>query len=344
MADDAFVRDGIRAVLASDPTFRIVGEATNLAEARLRGERTKATLFVIDVTGLKVGAIDIVRQMGLYDGAMSAAVVLLAAEYSRADLDALRLGLCAVVRSRTSATELAAIIRLASAGYVPVERSLVRRLVAGMGKTQASGNSVTHRLTRREQEVFDLVVQGMSNKEIADKLTIASSTAKSYVQSEHPPCPSDRDHKAKGVSGAELPLYLRVKMRLRWQILTGAYAEGDCLPPASELAKKHGVNKNTILRALRMLRAEGVIDFGRGRGPIVLRSTQQASLADVSEQLQQVVRLADVSGISRAAIVSAVQRIPRATSLRDGVAGRGNPALRTPAHYVPVGREGHSAA
>jgi GntR family transcriptional regulator len=121
-----------------------------------------------------------------------------------------------------------------------------------------------------------------------------------------------RPCRSRGASNAESPLYVQIKQQLKWEILTGVYAEGTYLPPAGELGKKYGANKNTILRALRMLRSEGVIDFGRGRGAVVVHSARRVELADISAQLQQVVNLADASGISRAALISAVQRIPRA--------------------------------
>ncbi|MEW2268850.1 GntR family transcriptional regulator [Streptomyces sp. SID685] len=129
-------------------------------------------------------------------------------------------------------------------------------------------------------------------------------------------------------SNAELPVYVKIKNRLRWEILTGTYVEGSHLPSAGELGNTYGANKNTILRALRMLRSEGMIDFGRGRGAVVTHSARPVDLADISEQLQAVVNLADASGIPRSMIISAVQRIPRATSAR-AVVGHGVRAALT---------------
>lgn len=115
-----------------------------------------------------------------------------------------------------------------------------------------------------------------------------------------------------GIQGAAgTPLYARIRARLKLEIASGEYAQGDHLPPADELARRYGANKNTILRALRLLRSEGVVDFGRGRGAVVLHSAQRVELADLSVQLRQFVRLADESGIPRGAIISAIERMPR---------------------------------
>ena len=128
--------------------------------------------------------------------------------------------------------------------------------------------------------------------------------------------PAPRTAAGPGNAGGELPLYVQIRTKLRNEIASGVYAQGDYLPPADQLSKKYGASKNTILRALRMLRSEGVIDFGRGRGAVVLRSVQRVGFADISVQLQQVVNLADRSGIPRVAIISAIERMPRPLSAR----------------------------
>ncbi|WP_455358824.1 GntR family transcriptional regulator [Streptomyces sp. SYSU K21746] len=129
-------------------------------------------------------------------------------------------------------------------------------------------------------------------------------------------------------AGAE-PLYARIRAKLRMDIAAGLYAQGEYLPPADQLGREYGANKNTILRALRLLRSEGLIDFGRGRAAVVLHGTQPMDLDDISDQLQRVVNLADVSGIPRAAIISAIERMPRVAARHGRTARRGQRAPRT---------------
>ncbi|MFE9533345.1 GntR family transcriptional regulator [Streptomyces sp. NPDC006691] len=122
--------------------------------------------------------------------------------------------------------------------------------------------------------------------------------------------PTGKERGASAAPGAGSALYTRIERKLKQEIVSGVYAQGAYLPSSGELGKLYGANKNTVLRALRMLRAEGLIDFGRGRGAVVVHSAPRVSLAEISEQLRHVVNLADVSGISRAAVVAAIQRIP----------------------------------
>jgi len=62
------------------------------------------------------------------------------------------------------------------------------------------------------------------------------------------------------------PLYLQVAAELRRSIADGEAKSGRRLPPACDLAAVLGVNKNTMFRALRELRDEGLLEFRRGRG------------------------------------------------------------------------------
>ena len=62
------------------------------------------------------------------------------------------------------------------------------------------------------------------------------------------------------------PLHEQVAGAIRRAIGEGSYAPGDRLPPARDLAEALGINANTVLRALRDLRDEGLLEFRRGRG------------------------------------------------------------------------------
>ena len=65
------------------------------------------------------------------------------------------------------------------------------------------------------------------------------------------------------------PLHEQVAGALRRAIADGEATPGDRIPPARDLAAVLGVNTNTVLRALRTLRDEGLLEFRRGRGATV---------------------------------------------------------------------------
>src|SRR6516225_3200631 len=74
------------------------------------------------------------------------------------------------------------------------------------------------------------------------------------------------------------PLHQQVAAEVRRAIADGQAAPGERLPPARDLAAVLGVNRNTVLRALRLLREEGLLEFRRGRGITVAGTPQRSTL------------------------------------------------------------------
>ena len=83
-----------------------------------------------------------------------------------------------------------------------------------------------------------------------------------------------------------LALYDQVAAEIRRSIADGEAKPGERLPPAIDLADVLGVNKNTVIRALHILRDEGLLDFTRGRGIRVVGTPQKSAIvARVNELL-----------------------------------------------------------
>ncbi len=75
-----------------------------------------------------------------------------------------------------------------------------------------------------------------------------------------------------------LPLYLKVAAEVRRSIAEGEAKPGQRLPPARDLAAVAGVNQNTMFRALRHLREEGLLEFRRGRGIVVTGTPERGAV------------------------------------------------------------------
>lgn len=71
-------------------------------------------------------------------------------------------------------------------------------------------------------------------------------------------------------STSATPLYAQLVASLRRAVSTGEVPVGDKLPSAGDLAQALDLNKNTVLRAYRQLRDEGVVELRRGRGATVV--------------------------------------------------------------------------
>jgi GntR family transcriptional regulator len=85
-------------------------------------------------------------------------------------------------------------------------------------------------------------------------------------------------------------LHEQVAAEIRRAIADGEARPGERLPPAKDLAAVLGVNTNTVLRALRQLRDEGLLEFRRGRGITVSGSPERGAVVARAEALVRFAR------------------------------------------------------
>jgi GntR family transcriptional regulator len=87
-----------------------------------------------------------------------------------------------------------------------------------------------------------------------------------------------------------LDLHEQVAAEIRRAIAEGEAKPGERLPPARDLAAVLGVNTNTVLRALRQLRDEGLLEFRRGRGITVTGTPQHGAVLEKTRDLLRFAR------------------------------------------------------
>jgi DNA-binding GntR family transcriptional regulator len=85
-------------------------------------------------------------------------------------------------------------------------------------------------------------------------------------------------------------LHEQVAAEIRRAIADGEAKSGERLPPARDLAAVIGVNRNTVLRALRQLRDEGLLEFRRGRGITVAGTPEQGAVVTRAKELVRFAR------------------------------------------------------
>ncbi len=96
-------------------------------------------------------------------------------------------------------------------------------------------------------------------------------------------------------------LHLQVAAEIRRAIAQGEAHPGERLPQARDIAAELGVNTNTVLRALRALRDEGLLEMGRGRSTRVVGQPERGV---VVSKLREVVELAREQGLRRDDLVA----------------------------------------
>jgi len=90
--------------------------------------------------------------------------------------------------------------------------------------------------------------------------------------------------------GDPTDLYQQVAAEIRRAIADGEAKPGERLPPAKDLAAVLDVNTNTVLRALRLLRDEGLLEFRRGRGISVAGTPERGAVVQRAKELVQFAR------------------------------------------------------
>ena len=102
-------------------------------------------------------------------------------------------------------------------------------------------------------------------------------------------------------------LHDQVAAQIRRAIAEGEAAPGERLPLARDLAAVLGVNKNTVLRALHILREEGLLEFRRGHGITVVGTPARGA---VLARTRDLVEFAGRHGFAREEIIQMIQGLP----------------------------------
>jgi GntR family transcriptional regulator len=104
-----------------------------------------------------------------------------------------------------------------------------------------------------------------------------------------------------------IPLHDQVAAEIRRAIAEGEAGPGDRLPLAKDLAAVLGVNKNTVLRALHILRDEGLLDFSRGRGVSVAGTPERGA---VLSKVRELIDFARTQGYQRNEVIAMIETLP----------------------------------
>jgi GntR family transcriptional regulator len=104
-----------------------------------------------------------------------------------------------------------------------------------------------------------------------------------------------------------MALHDQVAAEIRRAIAEGEAGPGDRLPLAKDLAAVLGVNKNTVIRALHILRDEGLLDFTRGRGVTVAGSPERSA---VIERIRELLDFCRSQGYRRDEVLRMIEGLP----------------------------------
>ncbi|QDP80924.1 response regulator transcription factor [Nocardia otitidiscaviarum] len=180
--DQQLVRAGLRMLCQTADDLEVVAEAATGAEAVRLAARLTPDVVLMD---LRMPGMDGIRATAhiLADRPTARVVVLTTFDDDDHLYPALAAGACGFLVKDASPADLLAGIRRAAAGDHPFTPEVLRRVLdsAVTARTEADPAAPVADLTAREREVLDLVAEGLSNTEIANRLHVGVTTVKTHV-------------------------------------------------------------------------------------------------------------------------------------------------------------------
>jgi DNA-binding NarL/FixJ family response regulator len=183
IADDRPIfRAGVQGMLRDFPEIDIVGEAMTGRQAVERSRRLKPDVILMDLNMPEMGGIAATRAIK----EESPDRVVLALTISEAEEDIVEMvaaGASGYVLKDVDPASLARSIQDAHAGHFQLDDALTRRVLVRLGSTlKRSRRPLAEPLTERETQILRMVVVGMSNKAIANRLGLGEGTIKSHLR------------------------------------------------------------------------------------------------------------------------------------------------------------------
>jgi two-component system, NarL family, response regulator LiaR len=176
--DHAVVREGLRAFLALQPGFEIVGEAADGEEAVERAAQVDPDVVLMDLVMPKLDGVSAMRALGRRCPRCRVIVLTSFLDDDRL-LPALEAGAAGYLLKNSQPAELARAVRAAHNGEAIIDPTVAARLVHALADRPQG--SAFDQLTGRERDVLTLIASGRSNKRIALELGISEKTVKTHV-------------------------------------------------------------------------------------------------------------------------------------------------------------------
>jgi two-component system response regulator DevR len=177
--DHELVRRGIAGLLEAEPDIEVVGEASTAAQARARILATRPDVALLDVRLPDGSGIDVCRDIRSATPEIQC-LILTAYDDDEAIYAAVIAGAAGYVLKDIRGAGLVESVRTVAAGKSLLDPELTARVVQRM-RGVARGDSRLDSLSAREKQIMSLIADGLTNREIGLRLSLAEKTVKNYV-------------------------------------------------------------------------------------------------------------------------------------------------------------------
>ena len=178
--DHEVVRRGLRDLLADEPDIDVVAEAGTSAEALVRAAASRPDVAVVDIRLPDGDGVSLCRNLRAAPNPPKC-LVLTAFDDEQVLVDAIGAGVSGYLLKQVRGQDLVTAVREVAAGRSLLDPQTTTRVLDRMRRDSEPDELAA--LTERERKVLELVGEGLSNREIAERLFLAEKTVKNYVTS-----------------------------------------------------------------------------------------------------------------------------------------------------------------
>jgi DNA-binding NarL/FixJ family response regulator len=175
--DHEIVRRGIADLIGAQADLEVVGESPTVARTVGRVGATRPDVVVLDVRLPDGNGIDLCRQIRSANPDIRC-IILTAYDDDEASRAAVLAGASAYVLKDIRGQNLIESIRRVAGGATLLRQDVSRRVIADLTRIE---ESMTPELSLRERQVLDLIAEGLTNRQIGERLELAEKTVKNYV-------------------------------------------------------------------------------------------------------------------------------------------------------------------
>lgn len=180
IADDhAIVRTGLRTLLSADPSMDLVGEAGGGQEAIQLVEQTRPDVLLLDLSMPDLDGIQVTRAVKSSFPRLRI-LVLTIHEDQGLLREAIRAGAAGYILKRAAESELISAIHVLMRGDMYVDPAMMRELLSEAVAPVRNAEAMVEQLTPREVEVLKYIVQGYTNRQIGEELSISVRTVEGH--------------------------------------------------------------------------------------------------------------------------------------------------------------------